>query len=191
MQYDPDASTIQLIRNGMTDAYAQIVNRYAARALSLASRCIRDQHAAEDVVQDAFVRAYTALPTFKGDALFSTWFYRIVYNTAMNAVQKQRRVPVFTELDEESLVQWTDTDVFTRLESEELDSVLRDSMNALSPMYAVVLDLFYVQDRSYEEIVSITSMPLGTVKTRLNRGRALLRAEMMQRCPELFEEGTV
>lgn len=190
MQFDPDATTIQLIRTGMPNAYAQIVNRYAARALSLASRYIRDPHAAEDVVQDAFVRAYTALPSFKGEALFSTWFYRIVFNTAMNAAQKQRRQPDLTEIDEESLVVWTDTDMFTRLEAAEMDVVLRESMQAISPTYAVVLDLFYVQDRSYDEIVTITALPLGTVKTRLNRGRALLRAEMMQRCPELFSERT-
>lgn len=190
MQYDPDATTIQLIRNGMKDAYAQIVHRYATRALSLASRFIRDQHAAEDVVQEAFIRAYTALPSFNGDALFSTWFYRIVYNTAMNAAQQQRRKPDLTEIDEEHLAVWTDTDMFDQLEAAELDALLLQSMEALPPMYAAMLDLFYVQDRRYDEIVAITGMPLGTVKTRLNRGRALLRAEMMHRCPEMFSEST-
>lgn len=190
MQNDPDATTIQLIRNGMTDAYAQIVKRYATRALSLASRFIRDHHAAEDVVQDAFIRAFTALPSFKGDALFSTWFYRIVYNTAMNAAQQQRRKPDLTEIDEESLVVWTDTDMFDRLEAAELDMLLQESIDAIPPLYAVVLDLLYVQDRRYDEIVAITGLPLGTVKTRLNRGRAMLRAEMMHRCPEMFLERT-
>lgn len=190
MQYDPDATTLHLIRNGMTDAYAQIVQRYAARALSLASRFVRDQQAAEDVVQDAFVRAYTALPSFHGDALFSTWFYRIVYNTAMNAVQRQRRQPELTEIDEDSLAVWTDTDMFAQLEAAELDACIREAMDAIPSLYAAVLDLFYVQDRRYDEIVAITGMPLGTVKTRLNRGRALLRAELLQRCPELFSERT-
>lgn len=190
MQFDPDAQTIALIRNGMTHAYGQIVKRYAEKASSLARRIVKDDLEAEDIVQDAFIRAYRSLPSFKGDAKFSTWFYRIVYNTALNAATRQRRQPEMLEMNEDVLGTWTEDDLPAQMDETLAAEIVAEAMEAMPSIYGVILDLFYVQDRSHEEIVSITGLPLGTVKTRLHRGRTYIRTEMQRRCPELFLERT-
>ena len=88
-------------------------------------------------------------------------------------------------LDEESDAVWMEPEIFDDLDRETIETVLREELERMAPTYAAVLDLFYVKDCSYAEIVRVTGMPLGTVKTRLNRGRALLKDALLQRLPEL------
>jgi RNA polymerase sigma-70 factor (ECF subfamily) len=180
-----ESEIIDRIIAGETEAFAILVGQHQRRALSLAERMLQDVEEARDAVQDAFVKAYRSLAKFNRDASFSTWFYRIVYTTCLNVLERRKRLPKHDELDEESSQAWIEPSVFKSMEASMVDEVIADEMKTMNPMYSTVLELFYVDDRSYEEIVTITGMPLGTVKTRLNRGRNLLRKALLKRCPDL------
>lgn len=180
-----DAEIIDRVLSGDQQAYALLVAAYQRKALSLAQRLMLNAHEAEDLVQDSFVKAYTSLASFRRGSSFSTWFYRIVYTTCLNALQKQRRMPIAQPLDEDVAPSWIEPAAFDELDAETVEQVLREEMSLMPPLYAAVMELFYGEECSYEQIVKITGMPLGTVKTRLNRGRMYLRTALLKRCPDL------
>lgn len=182
-----ESEIIDRILGGDTEAFAVLVAQHQRRALSLAERMMQNTEDARDVVQDAFVKAYKSLSRFNRDATFSTWLYRIVYTTSLNALEKRKRMPLYDMLDEETAPAWIEPTVFESMEASHIDEIISDEMKSMNPIYATILELFYVDDRSYDEIVSITGLPLGTVKTRLNRGRTLLRTALLRRCPDLEE----
>jgi RNA polymerase sigma factor (sigma-70 family) len=180
-----DLDLIESVKGGDLRSFGQLVDRHKARAMTLAVRMLKSAEEAEEAVQDAFVRAYQSLPAFEGRSSFSTWFYRIVFNVCSTALRKKRPV------DLRSLEARTD-DGFpepedqgagpdTVVESEELKDIISEAIDALPPNYAGIVSLFFLQERSYEEIVDITGLPLGTVKVRLFRARAMLRSEIVQR----------
>lgn len=183
-----ETEIIDRIVGGDTEAFAVLVAQHQRRALSLAERMMQNTDDARDVVQDAFVKAYRSLSRFNRDSTFSTWFYRIVYTTCLNALEKRKRTPIHDEFDDEAGSAWIEPTVFQSMESSLIDEIVSDEMKTMNPIYATILELFYVDDRSYDEIVSITGLPLGTVKTRLNRGRNLLRTALLRRCPDLEEK---
>lgn len=180
-----ESEIIDRILGGDAEAFAVLVAQHQRRALSLAERMMQNSEDARDVVQDAFVKAYKSLSRFNRDSTFSTWFYRIVYTTCLNALEKRKRIPMHDELDEETASSWIEPTVFQSMEASHVDEIISDEMKTMNPIYATILELFYVDDRSYDEIVVITGLPLGTVKTRLNRGRSLLRTALLRRCPDL------
>lgn len=141
----------------------------------MARRMLKNDDDACDAVQESFLRPHKSLNTFRGDASLGTWFYRIVYTTCLNILRKQRRLPVHETLNEDESSVWIEPEIFDTIDKITIDEILRKEMSMMPSLYAVVMDLFYVQECSYEQIVKITGMPLGTVKTRLNRGRSWLR----------------
>jgi RNA polymerase sigma factor (sigma-70 family) len=185
MHTDPDHDIIERAVGGDHAAFRTIVEAYQHKALSLAQRIVKDRSVAEDAVQDAFIRMYRSIASFRGDSQFSTWVYRIVYTTCLNILRAQRRAPILDPLDEEAPPSWVEPEIFDQLDRSMIEEVLQDELQKMSPTYAAVMDLFYVKECSYEEIVRVTGMPLGTVKTRLNRGRAILRDALFVRLPEL------
>jgi len=180
-----DAEIINRVLSGNKQAFSLLVAAYQTKALTLARSIVHDEHLAEDLVQDSFVKAFTSLASFKGGSAFSTWFYRIVYTTGLNALQKSRRTPISVELIEDDTPHWIEPYIFDQIDDHILNEIIREEMTNMSPTYSAVMDLFYGQECSYDQIVAITGMPLGTIKTRLNRGRALLRNAIVRRCPEL------
>ncbi len=185
MIIDADREVVERVLGGEQDAFRLLVEAYQKKAFGLAVQMLKDDVAARDAVQEAFVRAYRGLSSFKGNSTFATWFYRIVYTTCLNVLRSQRRMPVMEQLDEESEAVWIEPEIFDEMDRETIESVLQEELERMSPTYAAVLDLFYVKDCSYAEIVRVTGTPLGTVKTRLNRGRTLLKEALLQRLPEL------
>jgi RNA polymerase sigma-70 factor (ECF subfamily) len=179
-----EAEIIERILAGETQVFAVLVGQYQRKALSLAERMMQDSEEARDLVQDAFVKAYRSLGSFKGDSTFSTWFYRIVYTTCLNALDKRKRTPVHDVIDEETSPVWVNPRVFVDLERKQIDEVLHEELRNMPSVYSTIMELFYIDDFSYEEIVNITGLPLGTVKTRLNRGRQQLRAALLKRLPD-------
>jgi RNA polymerase sigma-70 factor (ECF subfamily) len=163
-----------------TETFEDMVHATKDKALSLAVRMLGNRDHAEDALQDAYVSAFRSWDRFRGDARVTTWFFRIVYNTCLNALDRQRRLPNMEEIDEEVLGVWTEPDALEQLENVERDEVVQRALESMPPLYASIMDLFYVQECSYEQIVAITGMPLGTVKTRLNRGRTMLRDAVLQ-----------
>lgn len=182
---DPDRAVISQILAGHSKLYTVLVNRHKDAALTLALRMVRDRHDAEELVQDAFVRAFRNLGKFRGDACFGTWFYKILHNLCLTRISRRR--PVATAIDimaEETdghyLVDTDDPSPLEIMEGEELQKTIVVALENLPVSQRTVLTLFYVQDMSYEEIAEVVGMPLGTVKTHLFRGRLLLRKRVLR-----------
>lgn len=176
---------IDRILSGDRQAFALLVSAYEHKAMSLAQRIMRDQDQARDLVQDAFVKAYTNLARFRRTSSFATWFYRIVYTTCLNALERTQRLPVMMPIDDDVRGSWVEPAMFDEIDTTALASIVREEIDDMSPIYSVVMELFYARDCSYEQIAQITGMPLGTVKTRLSRGRNILRSRISKRLPDL------
>jgi len=181
-----DNEIIERIRAGDSRKYALLVNRHKDKAFTLAVRLVGDRREAEEVVQDGFMRAYRNLEQFRGDAKFSTWLYRIVYNLCMTKVSRRRWQPEIVdvhrgEMHDNVFVDEEEIGFDERLENEELKQIVVDEVNLLPEKYRTPITLFYLQEMSYEEITEVMNLPLGTVKTNLFRGRNLLRERVLVR----------
>ena len=180
-----EAAVIQKVLGGDKPAYAELVDRHKEKAMTLAMRMLKNREDAEEAIQDAFVRAFNALPRFEWKSSFSTWFYRIVYNVC--ATQLSRRgedlhVSLDTG-DDEKILELSSGEPLPdiRFESNEMEQIVLSEVEKLSPLYGAICTLFFVQDMSYDQIVEVTGLPLGTVKVRLFRGRLMLREAVANR----------
>jgi RNA polymerase sigma-70 factor, ECF subfamily len=180
-----DYDIVQRILAGEQKAYSELVDRHKDKAMSLAVRMLKNHHEAEEVLQDAFVRAFRALPSFEWKSNFSTWFYRIVFNLCSTLLSKrgdQRVISIHDDEEENSAVQIASPDEVPdiELEQKELKQIVQQEIDRMPIEYSAILTLFVVQDMSYDEIVSTTGLPLGTVKNRLFRARTLLRNAVLK-----------
>jgi RNA polymerase sigma-70 factor (ECF subfamily) len=183
---DTDRDIIEQVRAGNSRRYALLVDRHKDRAFTLAVRLTGDKGEAEELVQDAFLRAFKSLDQFRGDAKFGTWFHRIVYNLCMTRVTRRRGKterldPQDEKALDDSFVDKDELSIQEQLEGEELQRMIDEEINGLPAKFKSVITLFYVQEMSYEEIVSVLCTPIGTVKTNLFRARNLLRERVLGR----------
>jgi RNA polymerase sigma-70 factor, ECF subfamily len=180
---DQDHDILEDIRKGNTRRFAVLVERHKDRALTLALRLVGSRGEAEELVQDAFLRAFRNLDKFRGDARFSTWFYRILYNLCMTRVTRRKPSPAaLEELDERMLEAAPgEGGVFEQLEEAELHAMLEEGIRGLPERYKTVVTLFYLQEMALEEVARVLDVPAGTVKTHLFRARALLKTSLTTR----------
>jgi RNA polymerase sigma-70 factor, ECF subfamily len=181
-----DAEIFDEVRAGNARAYAMLVDRHKDRALTLALRLVGNRQESEELVQDAFLRAFRNAGQFRGDALFGTWFYRILYNLCMTRLRRRRSAPQILDLNDEAVVDSLPVDeesvtIAEQLESSDLVELLGLELETLPVQYKSAVTLFYVQEMSYEEIAGVMDVPLGTVKTCLFRGRNLLKKRISMR----------
>ncbi len=186
---DSDQEIIEAIRSGHVRGFGVLVDRHKDRAMTLALRIVGEREDAEEVVQDAFLRAYRNLEQFRGESRFSTWFYRILYNACMARVTRRPKHGETVDSGDETIdmIDSKEPSVQQTLENEEEQAVLQEEMTRLPETFRTALTLFYVQELSYDEMASILQMPLGTVKTNLSRGRLLLRKRVLERLKEEVE----
>lgn len=180
-----DRELVQQAQAGDTEAFSALVVEHQLFVYNLALRVVGNTQEAEDIAQEAFVRAWLALPNFRGQAQFRTWLYRIVTNLCCNRVPRLRRD--LLAMNEEAAVQIPDetgADPAFRVEAAERRTFLHQQIEALPESYRLVVSLRFQQELSYEEIASVLSLPIGTVKTGLFRARARLREAL-----RTFEEG--
>jgi RNA polymerase sigma-70 factor (ECF subfamily) len=171
-----DAEWVRRAQGGDTEAFANLVTEHQSFAYNLALRAVGDPHEAEDIAQEAFVRAWQALPNFRGQAQFRTWLYRIVTNLCCNRLPRLRRDLLNLDTEAAALAaDHTHADLGAGLEAEERREFLHRQIEALPESYRLLITLRYQQELSYEEIASVVSLPLGTVKTGLFRAKARLR----------------
>lgn len=177
---ESEHAILERVRTGDTRAYGLLIDRHRDGAYTLAVRILGSREEAEETVQDAFLRAYQALGSFRGDSRFGTWLYRIVFNLSMTRVSRRRppaqSLDVLTEEGPPSVLDTEGLDVLDRMEREEQVRRVDRLMRSLPDSHRIAVELFYLQEQSYEEIASIMDVPLGTVKTYLFRGRARLRS---------------
>jgi RNA polymerase sigma-70 factor (ECF subfamily) len=177
-----DHEIIETIRKGNPHNYALLVHRYKDKGMTLALRMLRNREEAEEVLQDAFVRAYNGLEKFRGMAKFGTWFYRILYNACLTRLERNKHsivsLSATDDSDEAMMSDGGEPELIDALDKKELVERVKEILEHLPEMYGALLTMFYLQELSYEEIAGVTQMPLGTVKVRLFRGRAMLQERL-------------
>jgi RNA polymerase sigma factor (sigma-70 family) len=178
-----DDEIIAAIRKGEKRQFSFLVDRYKDRAMTLAVRMVRNREEAEEIVQDAFVRAYNGLKQFEGKAAFSTWLYRIVYNLCLTKINRMQARPRFLDTEGEAEILFADeqaVDPYEGLETKEVVALVKKIIDQMPERYSSVLSLFYFQELSYDEICGVTGLPLGTVKAHLFRARTMLQKRLAQ-----------
>jgi RNA polymerase sigma-70 factor (ECF subfamily) len=191
-----DASDLSLVRRaqaGDKGAFDALVLKYQHKVVKLVSRYVRDLAEAEDIAQDAFIKAYRALPQFRGDSAFYTWLYRIAINTAKNAVVSRDRNPVEYRLDlqdsEESYEmhgRLKDSETPEALVlTDEIRAIVNGAIDALPEDLRTAIVLRELEGLSYEEIAATMQCPVGTVRSRIFRAREAID----RRLREVFEGG--
>jgi len=172
MKVDPDRELVERARTGERAAFDQLVARYQRRLLRLVLRLLRDQAEAEDVVQEAFLRAYRALPRFRGDAAFYTWLYRIALNGARNAILRRRQRGAPAPLPSQLPAPVPDAGTpESMLLSKQVMLAIDAAMEAPPLELRSAIVLREIEGLSYEEIAQVMECPLGTVRSRIFRAR--------------------
>jgi RNA polymerase sigma-70 factor (ECF subfamily) len=170
MQHN-DTQLIGRILDGDTSGYAELVERYKDLAFTIAYRILGKREDAEEVVQDAFVKAFQNLSTFRQKAKFSTWLYRIIYNTAIS--RHRQKKPGWQSIEEVSVADTVQD--FVAEEEEDRHKILETAMQRLPEEDRILLTLYYVDDSSVEDLHSILSLTKANVKIKLFRARKRLQ----------------
>ena len=171
-----ESSLVQRAQKGDQDAFAMLVDEHQAYIYNLAFRLLKDENEALDLTQETFVRAWTALPNFRGQSQFRTWLYRIATNLCYNRLPNLRRS--LNDLGDDVLELIPESN-FNRpaqeFESDEIKAYLYQAIDELESHYKLLITLRYQNELSYEEIASTLNLPLGTVKTGIFRAKEQLR----------------
>jgi RNA polymerase sigma-70 factor (ECF subfamily) len=188
-----DLSLVRRVQRGDKGAFDALVRKYQHKLVKLVTRYVRNPAEAEDIAQEAFIKAYRALPQFRGDSAFYTWLYRIAINTAKNAVVSRDRSPVDYDFDRDSIDE--SYDMQGRLKDSEtpeglvLTDEIRQTVNAaieqLPEDLRTAIVLRELEGLSYEQIAASMGCPVGTVRSRIFRAREAID----QRLREVFEGG--
>ena len=173
-----DKKLVERVQKGDKGAFDLLVLKYQHKIVNLVMRYVRDPELALDITQEAFIKAYRALPRFRGDSAFYTWMYRIAVNTAKNHLAAQRRRPMDVELDLQDPEQYdlhaklkeTDTPEGITL-SNELQEIVERAIAALPEDLRTAIVLRELEGMSYEEIAQTMDCPVGTVRSRIFRAR--------------------
>jgi RNA polymerase sigma-70 factor (ECF subfamily) len=173
-----DISLVHACRAGQTEAFGVLVRRYQDRLYPSILRLMGSPEDAQDVLQDAFVRAFQKLDQFQGESSFYTWMYRIAVNTALSEQRKHRDrgnnprlEPVTLRLAVEPADDSPETDPALALERLERELLVQSALNELGPDHRAVVVLKDFDGRRYEEISALLKIPIGTVRSRLHRAR--------------------
>src|SRR5947207_5096633 len=163
------------------DAFGQLVQRYQRRIFNLVFRMLQHYEEACEVTQEAFLAAWQGLPSFRGDACFSTWLYRIAYNCALKQLETRKRDRALqAALHAERALESEDSQIRAdaELDAHDQQALVQEQLSHLPAKYRIVLILRHLQEMTYEEMAEILKMPVGTIKTHLFRARNLLKARL-------------
>ncbi|MDA7978486.1 MAG: sigma-70 family RNA polymerase sigma factor [Pirellulales bacterium] len=175
-----DAELIQATLAGDTAAFGDLVRAYQDRLFNSLVHVVRCPEEAQDVVQDAFVQAFTKLSTFKGTSAFYTWLYRIAFNVSISRRRKRRPSVSLEHGKDEMGAEPAAALVPDRMELTERAAQLNTALEALTEEHRTVLILREMEDCSYEEIAEMLDLPIGTVRSRLHRARMDLREHLKE-----------
>ena len=181
-----DQRLVQGAQKGDKRAFELLVVKYERKLARLLGRLIRDPAEVEDVTQEAFIKAYRALPSFRGESAFYTWLYRIGINTAKNyLVAMGRRAPTSTTYDSEDAESFDDGDQLrdnntpeNELISKQIAQTVNESMEALPEELRTAITLREIEGLSYDEIAVIMNCPIGTVRSRIFRAREAIAEKL-------------
>lgn len=176
---EDDRRIIEQCLGGRSEAFGELVCRYQARLYNAVMRIVDHVDDAADIVQDAFLSAYESLESFKGDAEFFTWLYRIAFNTAISLKRKKRAVLSLDAAGSDGGLDPDDPSDYVQpgraLQRSEEETLLQEAMNRLSHEHREVLVLKDIEGLRYEDLAEILRVPIGTIRSRLHRARLELR----------------
>jgi len=181
-----DQQLVERAQRGDKHAFELLVSKYQRKLARLLSRFIRDSTEVEDVTQEAFIKAYRALPNFRGDSAFYTWLYRIGINTAKNyLVAMGRRAPTSTGMDAEEAEDLGESELLqdvntpeNQLMSRQVAETVNQTLEKLPDELRTAITLREMEGLSYEEIASIMNCPIGTVRSRIFRAREAIAEQL-------------
>jgi RNA polymerase sigma factor (sigma-70 family) len=170
-----DQHYINLIIKGDHNAFAVLVDRYKDMIFSLALKMVKNREEAEEIAQDTFIKIFTSLNKFKGDSKFSTWIYKIAYNTCLDRLKKNKKEENNISIDEFSVDLVTTLDnALSALEEKERKQTIQNCLNLLPREENFLLTLYYFDDQSLEEIGKIMDISANNAKVKLFRSRKKL-----------------
>ncbi|AHB75046.1 MULTISPECIES: RNA polymerase sigma factor RpoE [Pandoraea] len=181
-----DQALVERVQKGDKAAFELLVAKYHRKIIRLVSRLVRDAAEVEDVTQEAFIKAYRALPQFRGESAFYTWLYRIAVNTAKNHLATQgRRAPTSTEANAEEAETFAEADQLrdintpeSMLMSKQIAQTVNLAMEALPDELRTAITLREIEGLSYEEIAEAMGCPIGTVRSRIFRAREAIASRL-------------
>src|ERR1700761_7960608 len=189
-----DLSLVRRVQSGDKGAFDALVRKYQHKLVKLVMRYVRNPAEAEDIAQEAFIKAYRALPQFRGDSAFYTWLYRIAINTAKNAVVSRDRSPIEYNIDRNDATEES-YDMQGRMKdsetpeglvlTDEIRTTVNAAIDALPEDLRTAIVLRELEGLSYEEIAAAMDCPVGTVRSRIFRAREAID----RRLREVFEGG--
>jgi RNA polymerase sigma-70 factor (ECF subfamily) len=176
---EADRLLVERAQGGDRQAFDQLVAKYQRKLGRLVGRLVKDSAEVEDVVQEAFIKAYRALPAFRGDSAFYTWLYRIGVNTAKNHLAARgRRAPTSTEFDNDEAESFAEGDLLRDIDTPEsllmtkqIGETVNQAMDSLPDELREAIVLREIEGLSYEEIAQAMACPIGTVRSRIFRAR--------------------
>lgn len=185
-----DQAYIDQIVKGDTQAFSMLVERYKDMVFTLSLKMIRNREEAEEAAQDSFVKAFRSLHNFKGGSKFSTWLYKVTYNSCLDRLKKIKRVQPTVAIDEftgSAVMELSD--FVDRIEERERKQIIQDCLNKLPGEDGLLLTLFYFEEQSVKEIAKIMGINENHVKIKLYRGRKKLASVLKQTLlPEMIND---
>jgi RNA polymerase sigma-70 factor (ECF subfamily) len=180
-----DFELIREAKAGNAKAYDELINKYRVAVYNLVFRMVRNQHEAEDLIQESFIKVYNSLHSFNEEYAFSTWLFKIATNNCIDYFRKRKLQT--SSLDKP--IKYKDSEMQHEYPDPELDAektiiakerskIIQRAINALPKKYFVAIDLRHREEKSYEEISEILNLPLGTVKARIFRAREMLNKSL-------------
>lgn len=184
-QTDIDQQLVERVQAGDKRAFDLLVGKYQHKIVGLVSRYVYDHHEAMDIAQEAFIKAYKALPRFRGDSAFYTWLYRIAINTAKNHLVSRGRRPPDVDVDVGDAEYYDAGDELRELENpenslfrDELNETVKRALDQLPEDLRAALTLREFEGMSYEDIATVMDCPVGTVRSRIFRAREAIDKEI-------------
>ncbi|MCX6149134.1 MAG: RNA polymerase sigma factor [Ignavibacteriales bacterium] len=170
-----DIEIIESVKRGNIADFSLLVNRYKDKGFTLLRRMLKNELDAEEVLQDCFVNAFQSLHSFRQESKFSTWFYRIVYNSALSFLSSKRRKQEkeLISIDDELELRNFDDQIYS--ESENIVEYLKKLIDKLPAKFASIINMFYLDEMSLDEISKVTGLSIVNVKVILHRSRNALR----------------
>jgi RNA polymerase sigma-70 factor (ECF subfamily) len=177
-----DTQLVKASQQGDQDAFAFLVQKHQRRVFAMSLRILQDYEDAREITQEAFLAAWQGLPSFRGEARFATWLYRIAYNCSLRQLERRKRERArHSVIQAEHILEGMSKEKQAEdsIELRDRQAIVREQLEQLPPKYRIVLILRHLQDMTYEEMAEVLSMPVGTIKTHLFRARNLLKERLL------------
>ncbi len=213
LSMESDLDIIRNIQNGDSNSFAELVSRYKDKAFSLAIKILKNEDDAEDCLQDAFIKLFRSIKQnqFEERSKFSTYFYSIVYNTAIDHYKKIKSKTLSlisidvnddnfregdefnttyeSKIDKELYSEGMGTDTAKQLNANEIQNIIGAFVDSIPQQYSIILNMFFINDMSHDEISKTLNLPLGTVKNRIFRAKEALKKMILKHYNEEELEG--